>query len=71
VIIPYVENARALIDRIKEEGKLRIGDLRRLQPYVVGLYPKDFEKESANREEIVEGVWLWHGAYDSVRGLEL
>ena len=71
VIIEYDDEARALIDRIKEEGELRPGDLRKLQRYVVGLSRRDFEREQANTEEIVEGVFVWRGPYDDVRGLEL
>lgn len=71
VIVAYDDHARALVARIRSEGELRPGDLRRLQPYAVGLFPRDFEREEQNREEIAEGVWLWRGEYDSVRGIPL
>src|SRR5215211_3212072 len=71
VIIPYDDRARSLIERIRSEEELRPGDLRRLQRYTVGLYPKDFDKASPEREEIAEGLWLWTGRYADVRGLEM
>jgi CRISPR-associated endonuclease/helicase Cas3 len=71
VIVEYDAHARALVGRIRSEGELRPGDLWRLQPYVVGLFPHQFEREAQNIEEIAEGVWLWRGEYDSVRGIPL
>ena len=71
VIILYDSKVRALVDRVRSEGELRPGDLKKLQPYAVGLLSKQFERESANTEEIVEGVFVWRGEYDDMRGLEL
>ena len=71
VIVGYDNRARGLIARIKAEGELRRGDLKRLQPYTVGLYPKDFDKTQSDREEIAEGVWAWTGQYDEKKGLQI
>jgi CRISPR-associated endonuclease/helicase Cas3 len=70
VIIPYDARARALLERIRAEGVLQRGDFRRLQPYVVGLYPRQFEQAAGDREEIAEGVWVWLGEYDDKTGLQ-
>jgi len=69
VIVAYDNRARILIARIKAEGELRRGDLKRLQPYAVGLYPRDFDKSAAEREEVAEGVWVWNGQYDKKKGV--
>jgi len=69
VIVAYDNRARTLIARIRAEGELRRGDLKRLQPYAVGLYPRDFDKSAADREEIAEGVWVWNGQYDDKKGV--
>jgi CRISPR-associated endonuclease/helicase Cas3 len=71
VIVEYDARARTLVDRIRFEGELQRGDFRRLQPYVVGLYPTDFERADGSREEIAEGVWAWTGDYDNKTGLLL
>ncbi len=71
VIIEYDARATALVERIREEGALRPGDLRRLQPYTVGLFDWDFARSGGQREEIAEGVWVWRGEYDNVRGVVL
>jgi CRISPR-associated endonuclease/helicase Cas3 len=71
VIIEYDDRASALVERIREEGALRPGDLRRLQPYTVGLFEGDFGRSADQREEIAEGVWAWRGEYDNVRGIVL
>ena len=71
VIIPYDDRARSLIKRIRSAGELNAGDLRKLQRYTVGLYTDDFDRSADEREEIAEGVWLWTGRYDDVRGLEM
>jgi CRISPR-associated endonuclease/helicase Cas3 len=69
VIIGYDARAAALVERIRGEGALRPGDLRRLQPYAVGLFDRDFARLADRREEIAEGVWAWRGEYDNVRGI--
>ncbi len=62
------ERARTL-SRIEHERILQPGDHRRLQPYVVGLRTKEFEEAEGMTREIAEGVILWTGAYDPVRGI--
>src|SRR5215217_1045624 len=63
------EGRRRLIERIRREGALRPGDHRRLQPYTVGLFERDFEERKWAMQEVAEGVWRWTGEYDPVRGI--
>ena len=76
VIVDYKERDERLEDRrqwlfgrIRREGALRPGDHRRLQPYIVGLFERDFEERKWAMQEIAEGVWMWNGEYDPVRGI--
>ncbi len=62
------ERTRTL-SRIERERVLLPGDHRRLQPYVVGLRTKELEGAQGMTREIAEGVLLWTGAYDPVRGI--
>ena len=71
VLIPYDARAHRLISRIAREGELRPGDLRRLQAYTVGLYPRDFRESENDREEIAEALYVWRGNYGDVTGLQL
>lgn len=63
------EERQKLIERIQREGALRPGDHRRLQPYSVGLFEREFKENEVMAENIAEGVWLWNGEYDPVRGI--
>lgn len=74
VIVQYVEKDRTrerdrvwMLERIRRERMLRPGDHRRLQPYVVGLRSRELEESST--EELAEGVKLWIGSYDKLRGI--
>ncbi len=58
-----------LLDRIRHVGILG-GDHRRLQPYVVSMFEHEFEKRRGYAEELAEGVFLWNGGYDDLRGIE-
>ena len=76
VVVPYEESdprkensRRRLLERIRREGFLRPGDQRRLQPYVVGLRSQELERFTWMTEEIAEGVRLWTGEYDTLRGI--
>jgi CRISPR-associated endonuclease/helicase Cas3 len=62
------KDLQRLIERIRHAG-LRAGDHRRLQPYVVGMLEHEFEKKRGRTEEIAEGVFLWVGGYDELRGI--
>ncbi len=64
------ESRDRTIERIRHTGLLA-GDHRRLQPYVVSLFEQEFEKNRDWIEEIVEGVYVWNGDYDGLRGIEL
>lgn len=57
-----------LLGRIRRTG-LWSGDHRRLQPYVVSMFEHEFEKRREYTEEISEGVFVWNGDYDELRGI--
>lgn len=72
VVVEYDEEARQLIKRIRRAGVLRRGDHRRLQPYVVGLKKWEFEDNEWLTEDLLQesdGVKLWMGTYDPLRGV--
>ena len=58
-----------LLGRIRGTG-LWSSDHRRLQPYVVSMFEHEFEKRREYVEEISEGVFVWNGNYDELRGIE-
>ena len=58
-----------LLRRIRYAG-IRGGDHRRLQPYVVSMFEHEFERRRGYTEEISEGVFVWNGDYDDLRGIE-
>lgn len=58
-----------LAKRIRHAG-LWSSDHRKLQPYVVSMFEREFEKKRDWTEEIAEGVFLWQGGYDELRGIE-
>lgn len=59
-----------LIGRIRRTG-LWSGDQRRLQPYAVSLFEREFERSRGVMEEIADGVHLWNGNYHGLRGIEV
>lgn len=63
------EDRLRLIERVRREKTLRPGDHRRLQTYTVGLFERDFEERKWAMQEVAEGVWMWTGEYDPVRGI--
>lgn len=58
-----------LLGRIRRIG-VWSGDHRRLQPYVVSMFEHEFEKRREYTEEISEGVFVWNGDYNELRGIE-
>ena len=58
-----------LLERIRHTG-IWSGDHRRLQPYVVSMFEHEFEKRREQTEEISEGIFVWNGNYDELRGIE-
>ncbi len=58
-----------LLGRIRGTG-IWSSDHRRLQPYVVSMFEHEFEKRRECVDEISEGVFVWHGNYDELRGIE-
>lgn len=59
----------SLLGRIRRTG-IWSGDHRRLQPYVVSMFEHEFEKCREYTEEVSEGVFVWNGDYDELRGIE-
>ncbi len=47
--------------------------LRRLQPYIVGLRPRELTQAQKRglATEIIPGLWEWRGNYDNLRGIIL
>ena len=70
VVINYQDCATEIIQRIKKRG-LRSPDLRALQPYLVNLRSHEFKQTAALREPIAEGVWLWQGTYNELKGIAI
>ena len=64
------ETVRNDIDRLREEGSSRYR-LRRLQPYIVSLYRRQADELSKRGfiEPLRDGIGVWRGHYDAVRGL--
>ena len=58
-----------LLGRIRGTG-IWSSDHRRLQPYVVSMFEHEFEKRRECVDEISEGVFVWNGNYDELRGIE-
>jgi CRISPR-associated endonuclease/helicase Cas3 len=80
VIVPFScdgnkENspARALVEEVRSVGYLTMEIRRKLQPYLVNLWPQEFQcarfKKPQLVEEVAEGWWEWIGRYDSRCGL--
>ncbi|MEW6635679.1 MAG: CRISPR-associated helicase Cas3' [Actinomycetota bacterium] len=75
VVVEYPEKDRKreeervrMLERIRR-GVLLPGDHRRLQPYVVGLRSRELKEFEYLTEDIAEGVKLWTGEYDPIRGI--
>ena len=76
VIVQYTEKDLArerdrvrMLDRIRGMKTLLPGDHRRLQPYVVGLRSRELSQFESSTEDLAEGVKLWIGGYDELRGI--
>jgi hypothetical protein len=73
VFVPYGEHARRSLEELRNIGRLT-GDLRRkLQHYVVGLHPYEFEKARGVLSEIRPGAEIWvavEKAYTEEKGLK-
>ena len=64
-----LKSLEGLLDRIRYAG-IRGGDHRRLQPYAVSMFEREFQSRKGYTEEITEGVFVWNGAYDDLLGIE-
>jgi CRISPR-associated endonuclease/helicase Cas3 len=71
VFVQFRESAKWL-DQLPRIGPTR-ENMRKLQRYVVNLSKSDFLNAKAKGlvEEIWQGIWLWIGPYDPIRGLSL
>ncbi|WP_119070656.1 CRISPR-associated helicase Cas3' [Rubrobacter indicoceani] len=59
----------ALLDRIRYRG-IRAADHRVLQPYVVSMFEDEFDRKKSWMLEVADGLHLWTGGYDELRGIE-
>ncbi len=64
---PAAEKVENLLNTLRNSTHLRRDDLRALQPYTVNLLAHEFKKAQQHSliEEVIPGVWEWHGTYDS------
>lgn len=75
VVVRYGEDGEEggkldrLLKRVRKTGMWG-GDHRRLQPYVVSMFEDEFKKKREWAEEVAEGVFVWTGGYDGLRGIE-
>lgn len=70
LVINYQDRVSEIIQKIRKRG-LRSQDLRALQPYLVNLRDREFKQSEALREQIAEGVWLWQGTYNQIKGIAI
>jgi len=70
VVIQYDDRVRELLRSIERRG-LHSGDYRSLQPYLVNLRNYEFKQAEDFRREIAPSLWVWHGYYDSIKGIGL
>lgn len=70
VLVPYGEEAGALLDKVEAEGVDR-GVWRRLQPYVVNFYENQMARlrTAGLVAETVPGLHKWLGRYDPICGV--
>ena len=59
----------ALLDRIRHRG-IRAADHRTLQPYAVSMFEHEFDQKKDWMIEVADGLYLWTGGYDGLRGIE-
>ncbi len=76
VVVPDLEEGdriEGLLDEARRWGRPSRELMRRLQPYLVGLYSWTFKEAAAQRllMEIVPGLYRWLGRYDEMRGLQM
>jgi len=74
VFVPFNKSARAAIDELRVIGLLTRDLRRRLQRYVVGLRPYEFDKARSVLEEIRKDSGIWVAvdkAYSRNKGLKL
>jgi CRISPR-associated endonuclease/helicase Cas3 len=71
VVIPFDEEARELIKKIRARG-LHFSDHRNLQPYLVNLRERDFKEWQGMTTEIAPEVYEWPKfRYNEITGIEL
>jgi CRISPR-associated endonuclease/helicase Cas3 len=74
VAIPWRESEE-LLGQIEAAGTITRDDLRRLQPFIVGMRPWEHQQAVDQRlcRTIIEGVglWRWEGGYDRDLGITI
>ena len=69
----FERDVEPLVRSICQRGNAWASELRALQPYMVSLNERDFEKSRAAGFvlQITPELWRWHGDYDQLYGLRL
>jgi CRISPR-associated endonuclease/helicase Cas3 len=73
VLVPYGEGA-VWVERVLAGEELGRGEIRRLQPFIVGLYRRELEAALASGEVVLReqsGLHVFRGHYDDALGLVL
>lgn len=78
VAVPYEAAGQpgavaALLQALQQQPARTREHLRKLQPYLVGLRPRELAHAQKNGlvVEVIPGLWEWQGNYDHMRGILL
>jgi len=60
-----------LLEEVRRAGSVPAEVWRAFQPYTVSLYRRDFDhaRNAGSILEVAEGLYVWHGPYDRLRGI--
>ncbi len=64
-------NVDALLAALRAHPERSRGLMRRLQPYIIGVRQRLLNTYVSDglAQEVLPGLWEWHGKYDAVRGV--
>ncbi|MCW6037072.1 CRISPR-associated helicase Cas3' [Spirulina subsalsa FACHB-351] len=69
VVVNYGESGKILA-QMRSQGRVGRETRRRLQAYLVNLFPWQFNQNEENRQEVIPGLWEWTGGYDELVGIQ-
>ena len=73
VVVPFVDSeggsAEPLIRLVKQQGRITGAVRRKLSAWCVGVDQRLLSSNNAPVIEVVDGLWIWTGTYDSLVGL--